>query len=175
MLSRHHSCDPSRELVEQVAQRLATKAVRDTDLKDASALVGDEYVAIVQDGENRKIQIDTLLSSIDAASIRVGTTEYWNSQVGYIPSSGVIIVYSDYGSTVIDGKTVPVAGIKIGSGNAYVQDLAFIGDDVKAALLNHIADNSVHITPEERAFWNNKLNVTDYHEVVEESLIFHRN
>lgn len=94
---------------------------------------------------------------------------------GYIPNAGVIIVYSDYGSTVIDGETVPVAGIKIGSGNAYVQDLAFIGDDVKAALLNHIADDSVHITPEDRAFWDNKLNVTDYREVVDETLVFHRN
>ena len=39
--------------------------------------------------------------------------------------------------------------------------------------MEHMADRIIHITAEERAFWNNKLNVTD-EEVINEVLIFNR-
>ena len=54
-------------------------------------------------------------------------------------------------SLVNDAEDVP--GIKIGTGNAFVLDLPFI--DIKYA--RHIADNVIHITQEEREFWNNKV------------------
>lgn len=42
-------------------------------------------------------------------------------------------------------------------------------------LLTHIQNNNIHVTSQEKEFWNNKLNVTDFQEVTNETLIFHRN
>ena len=48
--------------IEEIRKQLATMGVRDTDLPDVTApLNGDEIVAIVQNGENRKVPIRTLI------------------------------------------------------------------------------------------------------------------
>lgn len=111
---------------------------------------------------------------LDAIGIHFNTTEYWNNE-RTIPQAGEIIIYSDYKSIEKDGVQIPVPGIKIGSGNAYVQDLAFIGEADSEALLSHIADAAAHTTPLEKQFWNNKLNVDDAAEVVNETLVLNRN
>lgn len=111
---------------------------------------------------------------LDSMGIKYNTTHYWNCLVGYIPKAGEIIIYSDYKQVGSGDNVQYIPGIKIGSGNGYVQDLAFInGND--AELIQHISDNTIHITAAERAYWNNKLNVDDTSEVVEENLIFNRN
>lgn len=110
-------------------------------------------------------------NSLDEIGIRVHTTEYWNAQVGYIPAEGEIIIYTD--RAVVGGKNVP--GVKIGSGNAYVQDLAFGSDDLAASLTAHMSDTVAHVTAAERNFWNQKLNVNDSAEVVNGVLILNRN
>ena len=107
--------------------------------------------------------------------VKTGTTSYWDSCVGYVPDEGEIIVYSDYASTIVDGNTVPVPGIKIGSGNGYVQDLAFVGQPEAETILSHIQNDVCHITAAERTSWNKKLNVDDLHETDGETLIFIRN
>ena len=107
--------------------------------------------------------------------VRSGTTAYWNAQIGYVPEEGEIIVYTDYKTTEVDGQTVNVPGVKIGTGNGYVQDIVFLDQADSDALIAHMADNDVHITTAERDFWNNKLNVADLQEVVGETLIFNRN
>lgn len=112
---------------------------------------------------------------LDKLGISYNTTHYWNMMGGFIPKAGEIIIYSDYRKVVVDGKTVNVPGIKIGTGNSYVQDLAFAGSSDTEIIAAHIDDSIVHITAAEREFWNNKLNVNDLKEVVEESLIFNRN
>ena len=43
--------------IDEIRKQLATFGVRDTDLITASLLRGDEYVAIVQDGKNKKISL----------------------------------------------------------------------------------------------------------------------
>lgn len=107
-------------------------------------------------------------------SVKTGTTAYWAAS-GYIPASGEVIVYTDKSSKEVDGVTVYIPGIKVGSGNAYVSDLAFVGDDVADSLLAHVNDNVRHITAAERSSWNNKLNVDDNFEVDGMTLIFNRN
>lgn len=57
-------CNPSKELVQQIAQQLATKAVRDSDLPETHAVYLDDFLAIVQDGENRKVGLSELLKAI---------------------------------------------------------------------------------------------------------------
>lgn len=163
----------SKDLIKQITEQLATQSVRDTDFSDADDLTGEEYIAIVQDGKNKKIKVSTLITG--GASVRIGTTDYWNNKIGFIPMNGEIIIYSDYDSVVVDGHTVSVPGIKIGSGNAYVQDLAFVGAADREDLLAHINNTTVHVTNEDKLFWNNKLNVTDNQEVIGEALVFNRN
>ena len=88
--------------------------------------------------------------SVTSASIQYGTTEYWNSKQGYVPAKGEIIVYSDHSTIEKDGQIIDVPGIKIGSGNGYVQDLVFIDDGISDALLDHINNTTIHVSSEDR-------------------------
>lgn len=109
-------------------------------------------------------------------TIRYNTTRYWDSQIGYIPKAGEIIVYSDYKQIEDGGVMKDIPGFKVGTGNAYVQDLVFSGEGSDAAIIeDHIANTNIHITAAERIFWGAKLNVDDAHEVENEALIFIRN
>ena len=116
------------------------------------------------------------------------TTANWNNAVGFIPLPGEVIVYEDYetktytvqenGRTVT--KTVNIPNIKVGTGNAYVQDLAFVDEKTRSLLLDHIQDQNVHVSTEEKTFWNNKINVDDMYELVhgeleDETLVLTRN
>lgn len=116
------------------------------------------------------------------------TTANWDAAIGFIPLPGEIIVYTDYetktyeveeyGETVT--KTVNIPNIKIGTGNAYVQDLAFVDQRTREILLEHMRNQDVHTTLAEKLFWNNKINVDDAEEQItgeleDETLILNRN
>lgn len=116
------------------------------------------------------------------------TTSNWNNAIGFIPFAGEVIIYDDYqteeyevvenGVTVTKTKKIP--GVKIGSGNAYVQDLAFVDEDTRDRLMEHINNLEIHVTLGDKAFWNNKINVDDsyemiHDELVEETLVLNRN
>ena len=116
------------------------------------------------------------------------TTENWNTARGFIPLAGEIIVYTDYKTktyTVEEygeqvTKTVQIPNIKIGTGNAYVQDLPFVDTDLRDTLMEHINNQDLHVTLQEKLFWNNKVNIDDayaqvQHELEDETLIFNRN
>lgn len=104
------------------------------------------------------------------------TTEHWNEKRNFIPLRGEIIIYTNY-SHIDDGygNIINVPGIKIGDGHAYLIDLPFVGNEVRyeilQALRQHTNDWSVHVSPEDREFWNNKLNYT----INDGNLIFNRN
>ena len=122
-------------------------------------------------------EVQAILDRVVAggATATAKTTAEWNASVGYIPVAGEIVVYSDYETVSEGGTTRYVPGIKIGSGNAYVQDLAFVGERDSEILLAHIHDAILHTSVAEKAFWDNKLNVSDAKEVVGETLVFNRN
>ena len=116
------------------------------------------------------------------------TTANWNNAVGFIPLQGEIIIYDDYetveytveenGQTVTKTKYIP--GIKIGTGNGYVQDLAFVGSELRDLIMSHINDDAIHVAIGEKVFWNNKINIDDsyesiHDELVDETLIITRN
>ena len=116
------------------------------------------------------------------------TTANWNNAVGFIPLPGEVIIYDDYQTKTwtemeygeLVTKTVNIPGIKIGTGNAYVQDLAFIDEDLRDKLLAHINNAEIHTTLAEKLFWNNKLNTDDSHDIThgelqDETLILNRN
>lgn len=112
------------------------------------------------------------------------TTENWNRAAGFVPLAGEVIVYTNYSTKekIVDGETkiVNVPGIKIGDGNAYVQDLPFLDGELRDRLVEHIEDMDLHVTLGEKAFWNNKINVDDayeaiHDELIDETLILNRN
>ena len=104
------------------------------------------------------------------------TTAGWNSNPQYLPKQGEICIYTDHTVIVDDrGETVAYPDIKIGDGNSYLIDMPFVSAGTRYALLSalyaHESNTIVHITQEERVFWNNKLN----NEVSGETLVFTRN
>lgn len=111
------------------------------------------------------------------------TTENWNKARGFIPLRGEIIIYEDFSSYTVTeyGKQVTklIPNIKIGDGKAYVQDLPFVDEEVRNKLMEHIEDQDIHVTLGEKAFWNNKVNIEDYHpaesEIIDDNLVFNRN
>lgn len=107
------------------------------------------------------------------------STANWNAALGFIPLQGELIIYNDYKTIqkVIDGEptVVQIPGIKIGDGRAYVQDLPFVDAELRDKIITHIENPNIHVTLQERLFWNNKLNVDDNAELVDGALIFNRN
>jgi hypothetical protein len=73
------------------------------------------------------------------------STATWNSKPKTLSKEGYIYIYSDYR----DGKPA----IKIGDGKAYLIDLPFTDDEI----VEHINNTVIHITQEERNFWNDKV------------------
>ena len=115
------------------------------------------------------------------------TTANWNNARGFVPLPGEIIIYDDYetktytveeyGETVT--KTINIPNIKIGTGNAYVQDLAFVDQKTREILMEHINNQDIHTTLQEKLFWNNKINIDDSEDVLvgelsDETLILNR-
>lgn len=78
------------------------------------------------------------------------TTANWNSKPTLIGRKGCIYIYSDYKK---NAQGQDIAGIKIGDGSAYLIDAPFVSE----LLYNHLEDTIIHITQQEREFWNNKV------------------
>lgn len=112
---------------------------------------------------------DILNENSNSITVKHGTTEYWNGLRNYIPASNEIVVYDDYYTKEVNGNTVYYPNIKIGSGNAYVQDLIFVGQYQAEQLLEHIRNNQIHVSQQDRSKWNGKL---DFDNVSGETLIF---
>ncbi len=116
------------------------------------------------------------------------TTENWNNAKGFIPMAGEVIVYTDYETKTYEveeygeivAKTIQIPNIKIGTGNAYVQDLAFVDEKTRDILMEHINNYDIHVTLADKLFWNNKINVDDADEQLsgeleDETLVLNRN
>ena len=93
------------------------------------------------------------------------TTANWNAQSQFRPMRGEVIIYTDHGQITDEfGQTVNVPGIKIGDGNSYLIDLPFVNDDVRYQILTelrqHTGNQEIHVTAENKLFWDNKLNFT---------------
>lgn len=88
---------------------------------------------------------------------KIDTTANWRQNLTFIPLKGEIIIYSDYQTEVVDGVTKNIPGIKIGDGTTYGIDLPFVDEDIRRELLAHSQNGSIHISAEEREFWNNKV------------------
>ena len=141
----------------------------------------DIHIKGVQQGQ-RAIRDHAQLTHLDYessghtgfAGIKFGTTAEWNAQaLTYRPEQGMIIVYTDYEVVPSDRGPITCANYKVGNGNVYLADLPFVDAGLRYELNNHIHNNVIHITQEEREFWNNKINCIDT-EISDDLLIFTR-
>ena len=106
------------------------------------------YNAAANRWENKKLEFSNIMS---------GTTEYWNNKPQLIPKKDTIIIYTDYQSKEEEGNIINIPGIKIADGSAFLIDQPFIDEDIRKVVSSHINNSDIHITPQEREFWNNKV------------------
>lgn len=89
------------------------------------------------------------------------TVEDWNNDRDLISQKGTLYIYSNY--KVIkdeEDNEIFLPGIKLGDGKAFLIDLPFLNTDtLDEQILDHINNNVIHISIEDRKFWNNKLNL----------------
>lgn len=114
----------------------------------------------VKDDEAIKFKIDESIRYV--SNVHIDTEANWNAKVTLIGKKGHIYVYSDH-DTINDE---PVPAIKIGDGLAYLIDIPFVDSS-----LYHIKNGSIHVTPENKEFWNNKVSCY-MSDTVSEMLIF---
>jgi len=151
--------------------------VNDTSSKRVGEIRMKYPIPVLSGNSGKVLAVSVDETHIEWADLNIehGTTEYWNSRIGYVPEAGKIIIYDDYKTETIEGKTVMYPGIKVGNGNAYVQDLMFADSYYNDLFERHINDASIHVTPQDKQRWNRKLNVDDIQGVENETLIFNRN
>ena len=88
----------------------------------------------------------------------------WDADRDIVSQKDALYIYSDYKLIEQDGKQIYMPGIKIGDGTSYLIDLPFANQnknsEIEDLLLDHINNRIVHISAEQRDFWNNKLNLS---------------
>ena len=83
------------------------------------------------------------------ANIVYGTTAYWDGLEDFVAKENTIYVYTD-GYTK-DAKNI--ARFKVGDGHTLLIDAPY----TDMVFYDHVNDPIIHITQEEREFWNNKV------------------
>jgi len=122
-----------------------------------------DYNALTNKPSINGVTLSGNMSTQDLQIVSENTTAGWNSNPQYLPKKGEICIYTDYMTIQDDmGNDVTYPGIKIGDGNSYLIDMPFVGDDTRYLLLRrlqeHENDAVVHVTQQDRDFWDNKLN-----------------
>jgi len=96
---------------------------------------------------------DTIIKAIICQ--RIDTHENWNAIASaYVPKKGELVVFDD--STAEIENPQPTR-FKIGNGVNVLSQLPFILQDVIDDYYAHKADASVHVSTDDRKYWNNKL------------------
>lgn len=118
----------------------------------------------IEDESPIKIKVEQG-GSVPQNIVHIDTEENWNSKPTTIGKKGHVYVYSDH--DILDGQLIPA--LKVGDGMAYLIDMPFVDSSIY-----HIKDGTIHVTAEDKEFWNNKvrcymgMNVHD----AEELLVF---
>lgn len=104
------------------------------------------------DSDIKPLNVDFGTIYVVSGDCRVlyASTATWNSKPQLISEAGYIYIYSDYRQ---DSQGRNIASMKVGDGASYLIDMPFTDD----LLYAHLANSDIHITPEEREFWNNKV------------------
>ena len=102
------------------------------------------------------------------------TTEEWNSDISLISQKGTLYIYSDYKMIEDEeGNEIFLPGLKMGDGKAYLVDLPFLNTGSSdQQFLDHINNQVIHVSLQDRRFWDEKLNCRLEADV--QTLIFNR-
>ncbi len=141
----------------------------DLDIQDDSSVdvACDEAVVVrgsddYNDLENKPsindvtLQGNTTLQQLGLRGIYYDTKAGWDSKPTMIAEEGAIYIYKDYATINVDGETKPVPALKIGDGTSYLIDMPIANGDIADLLLEHINNTVIHVTSEDKTFWNNK-------------------
>lgn len=131
-----------------------------TDFGTIQTLTENDYEKLKNKPTIESVVLTGALTAKDLGLGKVyyDTTAAWDAQPELIAEEAVIYIYSDYQIYEDEaGNQTAIAGLKIGDGTSYLIDMPFVTDNMSGALIKHLADHVVHITAEERAFWNNKV------------------
>lgn len=110
--------------------------------------IDDQYIAGFKAGDGTSFLIDLPFDN-DCSKIFYKTRNEWNADPTLKTKSGYIYIYSD--AYRINDNVYP--SFKIGDGNSFLIDMPFFDEK----MLEHINNHVIHITQEEREFWNNKV------------------
>ena len=137
-----------------------------TDMAVVSNKTATTSTGTASNFSGQSSEIQRIIDS--AAHIYYRTTAGWNEQPSLIAERGAIYVYSDHSSAIVDGQAKIVPGIKVGDGTSYLLDMPFLdsGSDgsgggstdqeVLDLLTEHINNTSIHVSANDRSFWNGK-------------------
>lgn len=109
----------TKQQIEEIARRLATETVRDTDFDNATAITGDEYVSVVQDGLNRKVTMEDFIRQV-------------TDNLVVIPE-GEVALYGNTGDSTTGGMTQ----------KAITEAIEELSDSVDTRLLDSLTQNEV--------------------------------
>lgn len=146
--------------IEEIQQRLAVLGSKDSKLPWYSKpLTKDEIFAIVQNGANKKIPLQDVLNMATTNTVIV--THKDEVDPTYVPKQGQIVITID--DTFIDsqGDEVEISTIKIGDGTVPCSDLPTVNEYMTQQIINHITDISMHVSDEDRAWWDKHM-IADY-------------
>lgn len=121
---------------------------------------GEDYNSLVHKPSINSVTLQGALTAEDLGlgSVYYDTKVHWDLQPNLVTERSAIYIYSDYQRMVDrNGNVVEIAGIKIGDGASYLIDMPFVTEATSTAIINHIANSEVHVTSEEKTFWNNKV------------------
>ena len=99
--------------------------------------------------------------------VLISTQEGWDSQKSLVSERNTLYIYSDHDQ--VDGKDVPA--LKVGDGTSFLIDMAYVTDNA-SVLMSHIQNKDIHVTVEEKEFWNNKVRCDESVIAIEDTLIF---
>lgn len=128
----------------------------DADFGEVQQVVTSNYERLQNKPSINNIELIGDKSSEDLKIVLRGTKAEWDSQPSLLSEKNVIYIYTDH-QTIDngDGTYTIIPAIKIGDGKSYLIDMPFAAAD-SSLLEKHIANNTVHVTEEEKAFWNSK-------------------
>lgn len=109
----------TKQQIEEIARRLATESVRDTDFDNATAITGDEYIPVVQDGLNRKVTMEDFVRQV-------------TDNLVVIPE-GEVALYGETGESTTGGmtqKAITDAINEMGDASAIEEELQELSESV---------------------------------------------
>lgn len=111
----------------------------------------------IGDGVRNVIQLPFFSAGESGIVVQSNTKEWWDEHSDIIPSDLSFIIVPNKSTIEKDGNIYNVPGIKIGDGISTFAELSYVGDDAIDLIINHINDDSRHITDADRERWNNKV------------------